>query len=717
MNSGPKQAVLVFAAVVLLLTGAFSGVARAQDQAQIDSLFAQAKDAWEQGHYDEAAKALKQLLAQDPSQETAYDLLRKVENKMLLDMLTRGGDSEKVARTLLELAHRGEMERTRDEAAIRDLVQKAVKGENFAVREKAVRELVAKHGEYAVPYLYPYLGSNDTDERVYAILALSELGGDAVLPLVEVLHSDEWLVQKNAAQVLERIGDVRAVGGLADLAATATNPEVQAAAQAAASRVANGMLDDMSPVNAYLWLARKYYAGDTDVVRNYLSGYTLWSWKDGQLASRDVPKYMYRLELAEEAAYDALAADAQSQEARNVLAAVQYAEWGTLNGLSEEAKATEETAQLMDRYWNVLPITMAQGTDTQLGALSLGLEWGDPWICRLALGALPDVWDGREITGDCALVAALDAPDKTVRFAAAIAALRLDPEMEFEGADKVAPLAAQAVAAGSLRQVLLVEPDAGTRTKATQALENAGLYVVAESTGMAGFVRAKEVGTFDVVVLRYDLPDALAEKIVRELRRDFRTQGLPILISGPEAELAEAKENFGTNVQGFIEIDPINVDEVNNAAEQSMNDDQKRALEVSKAACMALAMVDPAHTAFSNYGATETALADVLSSNKPDDIRLAALAALGRLGTAQSTDALVDTFSNSANATAIRVAAAGALGRVLRGMAAPANAYDALLGGLGDEAREVRAAAGAALGAMMLTPVQENEVLTKYRVE
>lgn len=717
MNSGPKHAVLVFAAVVLLLTGAFSGVARAQDQAQIDSLFTQAKDAWEQGHYDEAAKALKQILAQDPSQETAYGLLRKVENRMLLDMLTRGGDSEKVARTLLELAHRGEMERTRDEAAIKGLVQQAVKGENMAVREKAVRDLVARHGEYAVPYLYKYLGSNDTDERVYAILALSELAGDAVLPLVEVLNSGEWLIQKNAAAVLEKIGDVRAVGGLAELAATATNPEVQSAAQRAATSVAGGMLEDLSPVNAYLWLARKYYSGDADVIRNYLSGYTLWSWKDGDLASRDVPKYMYRLELAEEAAYDALAADAESQEARNVLAAVQYAEWGTLNSLNEEAMASDETARHMANYWNVLPITMAQGTDTQLGALSLGLAWGDPWISRLALGALPEVWDGREITGDSPLVAALDAQDKTVRFAAAIAALKLDPEMEFEGSEKVAPLAAQAVSAGSLRQILLIEPDAGTRTKASQALEDAGLYVVTESAGIPGFIRAKEVGTFDAIVLRYDLPDALAEKIVRELRRDFRTAGVPILISGPEGELTEAKANFGTNVQGFIEIDPINVDEVRTAAEQSMNDDQKRALEVSKAACMALAMVDPAHTAYMNYGTTEAALAGVLSSNKPDDIRLAALMALGRLGTAQSSDALVDTFSNSANATAVRVAAAEALGNVLRGMAAPANAYDALLGGLGDEAREVRSAAGAALGAMMLTSAQENEVLTKYRVE
>jgi hypothetical protein len=314
-------------------------------------------------------------------------------------------------------------------------------------------------------------------------------------------------------------------------------------------------------------------------------------------------------------------------------------------------------------------------------------------------------------------VKALDAGDKTVRFAAAIACLKIAPAKAFPGSDKVAPIAAQAVAAGSLRQVLLIEPDAGTRAKELKALDDAGLFAVAESSGISGYVRAKEVGTFDVIVMRYTLKDELAVKLVNELRKDFRTKGVPILITGSEAELTQAKSLFGTNVQGYLSPDPLNVGEVRTAASQSMNDDQKRALDVSRMACEAMDGLDAAHTVFKNYAAAEASLDGVLSSNKPDDIRLAALSALGHLGTTKSVDALVDTFGKTANATDVRLAAATALGRVLRGKAAPAKVYAALFGGLADSVNAIKAACGGALGAMKLTAAQQNEVLTKYRVE
>jgi CheY-like chemotaxis protein len=313
-------------------------------------------------------------------------------------------------------------------------------------------------------------------------------------------------------------------------------------------------------------------------------------------------------------------------------------------------------------------------------------------------------------------VTALNAEDKTVRFAAAIALLELDPAYEFPGADMVIPLAAQAAPTGRVRQILQNEPDAGTRANTQKALDDAGLYAVAEAGGMAGYIRAKEVGTFDVIVMRYNLADELSLKLVRELRRDFRTAGVPILISGTGAEMDEAKGMFGPSVQGYVDADAIDIEAVKAAASQSMNDDQKMALMVSKAACDALAGFTTAHTAFANYAGAEGALMEILGSDRPDDIRIAALNALGNVGSGQSVGAIVDTFGKSANSTSVRVAAAAALGHVLRGMAAPVEAFDALLGGLGDEAQDVRGAAGAALGAMMLTPEQLTAVL-KYRVE
>ena len=506
MKIGARKAVLVSTLCLFLVGGllvSLSGVAQAQDRDRIDSLFEQAKDNWQRGNSQQAAELLKSLLAEDPSHEIAYDLLRKAEYQMFLDMLKQGGDAELVATELLRLAHRGEQEKVKDEGAIRALVETAIHGETYADREEAVRMLVAKHGEYAVPYLYHYLGSNDTDERVYAILALSELSSQAVLPLIEALASDDFKVQQNASLVLQKIGDVRAIGALAALATHATNPAVKDAATQAVTVLAEKMKcekcdgcgkcgsDELTAALAYQWLAAKYYARDARVIKNYDDNYVVWSFKDGKLVSREVPPTLYRLELAEEACFDALAEEADNQMARNLLAAVHYAQWGAIESLPADMQSDEAVAAMTARIWNVLAITAAQGTDTQLGALALGLKWGDANISMGALAALPITWDSREITAESPLVAALDAPDKVVRFAAAIAALKLVPMTPFPGSEKVVPIAAQAADAGSARQVLLIEPDPEVRAKAMREMDKAGLYSVAEANAVAGFRRAK----------------------------------------------------------------------------------------------------------------------------------------------------------------------------------------------------------------------------------
>jgi HEAT repeat protein len=714
MNIGARKAVL-FTVVIAILAGGFlaalSSPARAQD---VESLFAQAKDLWERGRTNEAANVLKQLLAQDPSQEAVYNLLRKVEYQMFLDLLTAGGDAELVAKRLLELGHLGEQERAKDEEAIKGLVQQAIKGQDYGERQSAVKQLVARHGEYSVPYLYHYLGSSDREERVNAILALSELGGDAVLPLIEVLKSDDYRVQQNAAHVLKKIGDYRAIGGLASLAARAANPAAAEAAGGALASISGGA-PPQSPADAYLALAAKYYMKDPAVIRNYLGTYAIWGFTDGKLVDRQVPSFLYHLDLAEEACYDALDEDAAHIPARDMLAAIHYAQWAAVQSLTAEAKASEEGQALIDKLWNVYLLTVSQGPDTQLGAVTLGLMWGDEGISIGALGALPKVWDDRAIDGSSPLVQALDGP-KTVRFAAAVACLELDPGAAFPGSEKVMQLAAQAADCGSARQVLLVEPDPVLRGKALKVLDDAGMFATAEPSAVEGFRRAKEIGTFDVILIRADLKDQLALTIVKNLKEDFRTASTPILITGTQSELDQAKELFATGVQDFLLIDPLDANRVKEAASGSIRDDQARALAVSLAACNALAGIDTAKTAFADFVATEGALDGVVKSGKPDEIRLAALAALRNLGSAASLETLVAAFRESANAAPVRVGAALALGGILSGQPAPAAVFSALLEGVGDEAREVRKAAAEGLGEMKLTPEQQNEVLTKYRV-
>jgi HEAT repeat protein len=713
MNMGVKSAALFTALIAVLAAGLLCGPARAEDKAEIDRLFNQAKDLWEQGNNAQAAEMLKQVVAQNPSHETAYGLLRKAEVKMFLDLLTEGGDSRTVVEGLMKLAHLGEFERQKDEDAIRALVKDVIGGADYGVREKAIRTLVARHGEYSVPYLFEYLGSNDTDERVYAVLALSELGSDAVLPLVEALHSDNFMIQQNAALVLQKIGDIRAVGGLLALADRAENPAVKEAAAGAAAGMG---AHNIKTVNAYLTLAQKYYEREASVIKNYLGNYAVWKWMDGAIVDRDVPKFLYHLELAEESLYDALDADPENAKARAMLTAIHCAEWGAIDALPADLKTDPSVEELAGNLRNVLALSASQGPDALLDALGTAIEWRDANISRGAMAVLPEVWDGRAIDPRSPLIEALGVSDKTVRFAAAVCLLKINPDRPFPGSDQVVPIAAQAVDTIGVRQVLLIEPDAALRAKSLRALDKAGFYAAAEASGVTGFRRAKDVGTFDVVAVRANLEDELALTLVRQLKEDFRTAATVVLVTATEEEMEAAKNLFGTNVDGYVSADPLDVEQIKIEADKSLNDEQQRAREISKIACDALAGISRVHTAFGNYAEAVPALVKAVGSDKPDENRLAALAALANIGNPDAGEALAETFGDTANDVQVRIGAARALGGCYSGVAAPDKIFEALLAGLGDEDMGVRQAVGNAFGEMRLTPAQMNEVLQKYRV-
>lgn len=80
----------------------------------------------------------------------------------------------------------------------------------------AIRTL-KRIGVAAVPSLIQALQDKERAVKVYAIGALSEIGGPAaVSSLMEVLESEneEWSIRDNAAEALGKIGDIAAVPGL-----------------------------------------------------------------------------------------------------------------------------------------------------------------------------------------------------------------------------------------------------------------------------------------------------------------------------------------------------------------------------------------------------------------------------------------------------------------------------------------------------------------------
>ncbi len=342
-------------------------------------------------------------------------------------------------------------------------------------------------------------------------------------------------------------------------------------------------------------------------------------------------------------------------------------------------------------------------------------EWNDPAVARAAIKALAASWDGA-ITDECALSQGLVHPDRGVRYAAAMACLSVDPDAAFLNSDMVVGIVANAVAEGSVRQVLVVEPNAEARTAMIHHMNEAGLYAVGAESGARGLIKAKAFSVFDVILVRSALSDITAFQVVKELKDDFRTRDIPVVLMSNNMDSDRA--HFNGKVAGFMadSTNPeIYVNEVKGAAGSSLNDDRKAALAVSLAAARALAHANGRTDVFDYSGAID-ALADAVGE-KPDNIRLAACHALARFGDESAVERLLAVFSNSANSAAVRAGAASALGGCLDGAAPSEGVFNALVAAMGDGDVAVRTASGIALGNMDLTDEQSAKALTANRID
>ncbi|MHC4924167.1 MAG: HEAT repeat domain-containing protein, partial [Planctomycetota bacterium] len=529
--------------------------AQAQDAGKVKDLYEQGVKALEQGKYEDALGKFKAVFQEDPNQSQVLDLIRSTETKHFLSMLQKGGDYELAAKRLLELGHRSIMERSRDADRIRGLVTTAVREGDLQKRREASRTLMAEHGSYAVPEVVRYLGSNDTDERVRAIMVLEDIGVEAVLPLIEVLNSPDARVRENVVVTLRRILDPRAYPLLEWIASDKDQPGSvrRAAGHALEAYKAYTGSAASSIEDALLEVARAYYQKQPDVLRDLGGSYALWSWSEGGLVYEDCPKMMYHLRLAEKACGLAVKKDAGSEKARSMLSIVLAAQKVTLANASDEFKASPAGMKEAGRLALADAAISSGGIDMLNRALLMSLEWQDSSVARAILEMMPTFGTTVPLDAKSGVVAALASPDQTVQWAAAMAAAQIAPKDHFPRCDLVVPLLADAVSLGSVRQVLIIEPATKTAVQLQTELNGAGMHAVVARNGAQGLIRAKQVN-FDVVMVSSGLSDMLANQVVNEIRRDVRTANVPVLVLAAESASDAQAKMFGDSISGVVSL-------------------------------------------------------------------------------------------------------------------------------------------------------------------
>ena len=80
-----------------------------------------------------------------------------------------------------------------------------------------------------------------------------------------------------------------------------------------------------------------------------------------------------------------------------------------------------------------------------------------------------------------------------------------------------------------VRSVLIIEDEQATREMYVKLLAHAGFDVVTARTGTEGFTRACET-TPDLIVTDLELPTIDGWEVVRRLKADSRTRGIPVVV-------------------------------------------------------------------------------------------------------------------------------------------------------------------------------------------
>jgi len=691
-NKRTAVAVLGLLTAGLFTTGLWTETAFAQDAG---NLLKDAVELKRRGKDAEANDKARAALAANPSSDEAYDIVRTTDVHVFLDLLKGGGDMEKAAARILRLSHQEEIERSQDAAAMRALVNRAVAPgqSNLPDRMEAARELAAKHGEYAVPMLVEYLGTNDTHQRANAIMALRRIGGDAVSALAASLTTGNQTQKDNVASLLQAMGDHRS--------------------EAAQARHAG----DAGAAKAYMKLAKAYFGGDPQTLRNYDGTYAVWGAADGKLAKQDVPRFLYQYELAEQACYDALAVDAKMADARAMIALVSFAEIAAFENLADEAQQVESIQGAGKALEGARGLAASVGAGDLLRAMQLGMELGANGAVAHIAAALPGVWDGRKLDAGNALVEGLGNDDKVVRYASAMALAAIDPADGFPKSKEVGAVLGAAASETAVKQVLVIDTDSKNAMNVQRQLNKSGFHAVAATTGTGGLMMAKGANAFDAVVIRNRLADITSFQVIDELARDFRTQNIKVVIMATGGKDGAGADFAKREIAGYAPAgeDLVGTAKAVSAALEGAGGDGPagRANAQSIAASNAIA---GAGSAALGLGGAEAGLLQACGKGSADEVRLAALGALANVASGKAQGTLSAIVGRTENSGAIRAAACTALGRSVRGAAPARETFAALMGAMGDADMSVRTAAGGALGSAKLTDEQRQEVLSKQRV-
>jgi len=318
----------------ILAVGLTCGTAAAQDA---DAEFRLGVNAFEQGKFEEAEQHFRNVIKSKPDHTQALRYRDEAGYHFWVKVLARGGRLATVAKRVLKSAEKAAVRERQDADALREDMR-GLWADDFMTEVETIEKLIAKYGHYVVPEVVQILAERQEDEkRVRVIQLLARLGNEGTLAVIELLEAEDVGLQQNAATILGHTKDVRAIPPLKRLAGKSSDPHVKEACFNSIKKIQG---PDFQTPEYFARVAEAFYQENPLFMVNRYQEYVVWKWRDGKLTQREVPRFRWNEEVAEEFSYDGLEVDPENQVLWMNLLNTYAQEW-------TEIEETLRTAQLV----------------------------------------------------------------------------------------------------------------------------------------------------------------------------------------------------------------------------------------------------------------------------------------------------------------------------------------------------------------------------------
>ena len=655
---------------------------------QAKDLLAEGVREYRSGRYKASAAAFHAALKLNPDNKLLFQFYQSAGDGLIVQM-ERYAELEDVLKDVLRKARIYQKEMRHDPAYIDLLISKLDKSEEERV--VATLELIAV-GPVAVPQLIDHLGDNRQDElRTYVRIVLTRMGYRAVLPLNEALKT---AIERQAVSIATILSDIADVRSLPHLKRVSEAKDVSAVLkQVAANGITliakrAGLTAVPATTELFFGEAQRYFRGG-DLVQDELiaNESLLWRWDEQAEGAKKLSyvrsaAYAWNELVAEQLVFDGLAVDPNASGFFPILAATyaaEVAETASRMRLAKErttpVQLPEESVAAIDARSKALQEQVLRvqlfGAEATFRALQEAIAAERAEVAAFLMHQLQDRYlarpeaylpQGQLDPSKVAtvLAAALDHPNKIIRYEAAITLATLDPANEFANAGKVTKTLADALGEWGTRVVLVVDQDFRSRNSARKELQAKGYVVYAAVDGFEAMQRLEETPIKDAIIIAGDLlptlkdehgamidvPEQQASSLVEQLTKDWRAEKTPVFISLPEnvelaAKIQKAFEGKDS-VKGFLKK-PFHAEDLKNALEAALagaeipNANREAAEDIALRAAIALQKPDALRTQC-DLAVPVEALAKTLDA-RADALRIEALKALGHAALAKNGQA------------------------------------------------------------------------------